>query len=442
LLTRESGVKPLSFEEFGSALTALARFESHPFVAVAVSGGPDSLALTVLADRWARATDGKICALTVDHRLRPESGAEIRRLTSWLSARSICHEVLVWSEEKPKTGIQEAARIARYRLLASWCREHGCLHLLTAHHRDDQIETHLIRGRAGSGRIGLAGMSAIREVVADCRVLRPLLAFPKDRLVAFLEAEGQPFISDPSNINPAFERSRLRRGEGAMPDATQPSELIAEIRRLGTWRAAHERDLSGALAQSLSLHPAGFAVFDPGIGRAIPSDLLERILNAVVATVGGARYPARRKGIARLSAWLGGTPRRAHTLGGCRFVHWRDRVLVMREHARAANPRRLAPGQRIIWDGRFEVILPAERSGPLTIGYLGPAGAAQLHRLGVQQGQRLMPRLLLPILPAAWDEEGVVSVSHLGYGRDPIAVVPRFFFRPVNPLTQAGFVVV
>src|SRR5262249_40875505 len=149
---------------------------------------------------------------TVDHRLRPESGAEVRRLTDWLSARNIRHEVLVWSGEKPKTGIQEAARIARYRLLADWCRDHGCLHLLTAHHRDDQIETHLIRRRAQRGPDGLAGMSAIREL-ADCRILRPLLAFPKDRLVAFLNAQGQPFIGDPSNANAAFERSRLRRGD-------------------------------------------------------------------------------------------------------------------------------------------------------------------------------------------------------------------------------------
>src|SRR5207248_5640066 len=97
------------------------------FLAVAVSGGADSLALAILADRWARERGGAICALTVDHRLRPESGDEIRRLRAWLSARGIRHEVLVWTGEKPRTGIQEAARLARYRLLGGWGGDPACL---------------------------------------------------------------------------------------------------------------------------------------------------------------------------------------------------------------------------------------------------------------------------------------------------------------------------
>ena len=178
LLTRGLTATPLSLGEFTASLASIARFESSPFLAVAVSGGPDSLALAILADRWARERGGQICALTVDHRLRPESADETRRLAAWLSARAIRHEVLVWAGEKPRTGIQEAARFARYRLLGGWCRDHACLHLLTGHHRDDQIETHLIRRRAHSGPDGLAGMSAIREL-ADCRLLRPLLGVAK-----------------------------------------------------------------------------------------------------------------------------------------------------------------------------------------------------------------------------------------------------------------------
>ena len=151
MLTGGLAATPLSLGEFTASLASIAQFESAPFLAVAVSGGPDSLALAILADRWARETGGQICALTVDHQLRPESGDETRRLAAWLSARAIRHEILVWTGEKPRTGIEEAARFARYRLLGGWCRDHACLHLLTGHHRDDQIETHLIRRRAHSG---------------------------------------------------------------------------------------------------------------------------------------------------------------------------------------------------------------------------------------------------------------------------------------------------
>jgi tRNA(Ile)-lysidine synthase len=202
----------LTLEELAAALAAIGGFESRPAVAVAVSGGPDSLALMLLADRWARRHGGVAWGLTVDHGLRPESAAETRVVAGWLAARNIPHETLTWDAAKPASGIQEAAREARYRLLAEWCRRRGVLHLLTAHHREDQAETYLIRRRAGSGPDGLAAMSAAREL-PGCRLVRPLLAVPRARLGALLAAEGQPFLSDPSNANPAFERSRLRQIE-------------------------------------------------------------------------------------------------------------------------------------------------------------------------------------------------------------------------------------
>ena len=161
---------PLTLSELDARLAAIGGFEARPLVAVAVSGGPDSMALMLLADRWARTHGGQAWGLTVDHGLRRESADEARTVASWLGARAIPHETLCWVGPKPTGGIQEVAREARYRLLTAWCRDHFCLHLLTAHHLEDQIETHLIRRHAGSGVDGLAGMSAVRELraVASC----------------------------------------------------------------------------------------------------------------------------------------------------------------------------------------------------------------------------------------------------------------------------------
>jgi tRNA(Ile)-lysidine synthase len=441
LLSFASPAEPLRFDEFAASLAALARFEPAPFLTVAVSGGPDSLALAILADRWARGRAGEICALTVDHRLRPESGAETRRLGTWLSARGIRHEVLVWSGEKPKTGIQEAARAARYRLLDSWCREHGCLHLLTGHHRDDQIETHLIRRRARSGADGLAGMSAIREL-SDCRVLRPLLGIARDRLVAFLQAENQPFIADPSNLDPAFERSRYRQGEASTEGGAGAADLASVIRALGTTRAAREHDANALLARRASVHPAGFAVLDPSVVSAASHELAARLVSAIATTIGGLSYTPRRERIARLREVLATAGPRGHTLGGCRFIRWRERVLVMRELGHAAQRTRLNPGDTMIWDRRFQIVLPPNVTGSFTIGYPGEAGVAQLRRLAPRPRQGWPPRLLLPVFPVIWDEDGIASVPHLGYRREQIGAVPRVVFRPANPLTQAGFAVV
>jgi tRNA(Ile)-lysidine synthase len=405
-----------------------------------VSGGPDSLALAILADRWTRERGGEFCALTVNHRLRPESGREVWRLHGWLSARVIRHEVLDWSGVKPKSRIQEEARAARYRLLADWCREHGCLHLLTAHHREDQVETHLIRRRARSGPDGLSGMPAIREL-GDCRLLRPLLGFPKDRLLALLGVEEQPFITDPSNRNPAFERSRFRGCDSVMPGVAEIPALVAEIRTLGALRAARERERNARLARGVSLHPAGFAILDPDVMRAMPHEMAEPALSALVAAIGGSVYPARRERIARLRDVLVLARRRGYTLGGCRFIWWRDRILVLRELARASNPARISPGESIFWDRRFNVRLPPYAATPMTIGYLGLAGVAPFNRLAVPARPSRLPRLLFPILPAVWDGDRIIAVPHLGYS-ERVGTLPQFQFRLVNPLTQAGFAVV
>ena len=440
MLSPGASAQPLCVAELAGALDRLTCFESAPFVAVAVSGGPDSLALAILADRWARSRRGEVCALSVDHRLRPESGAEIRRLGDWLSARKIRHEVLVWEGKKPATGIQEAAREARYRLLAQWCREHGCLHLLTAHHREDQAETHLIRRAAHSGDAGLAGMSAVRELDC-CRILRPLLGIPKARLAATLAAEGQPFITDPSNRDPAFARARLRAGATAAPDGDLAAVLDA-VGRLGRERRSRERARDALLARAVSVHPAGFAALDCAPLLAAPAEIAEQALSAIVAMLGGGLYPPRRRRVSRLLRVLAGDADGGYTLAGCRFVAWRGRYLVLRELAAAASPARISPGTSLVWDRRFEVALPATAAGPVTLDYLHEIGVAELDGRAPELPRTGLPLLVRPILPALWDEDGIAAVPHLGYRREGVCLLPELVFRPVKSLSDAGFAVV
>ncbi len=436
MLNRAASAPPLDRVEFAARLDHLALFETAPFVAVAVSGGPDSLALAILTDRWARQRGGHVCGLSVDHRLRPESRAELSRLAGWLASRSIRHEILVWEGEKPRTRIQETARAARYRLLAQWCSAAGCLHLLTAHHREDQVETHLLRRDAHSGPDGLAGMSAICES-DGCRILRPLLDVSKARLTATLAVENQPYLSDPSNRNPAFARTRLREdAPGADFDT-----LAGEIRRLGRERALRERARDALLARAAAVHPAGFAVLDPGSLLSATPDVAERALSTLVFALGGSRYPPRRRAVTRLLRVLGGGERGGSVLGGCRFVTWRDRVLVLRELAAAAAPVQVGPGAAILWDRRFEVAGDAE-TGVLTLDYLGRDGIDELHRRPSWSPRSPWPALIHPILPAFWDQKGLAAVPSLGYRREREILLPSLSFRPVNCSSHASFAVV
>src|SRR5712671_6862929 len=344
---------PLTLGELSTALAAIGGFEAQPLIAVAVSGGPDSPALTILADRWARERGGQLAALTVDHRLRPESAEEARILGGWLTSRGIAHHVLVWTGPKPASGIQEAAREARYRLLAGWCRERGCLHLMTAHHREDQAETYLIRRRARSGVDGLAGMSTVREL-DGCRLVRPLLGVTRARLAALLALQGQPFLRDPSNENPAYERSRLRL-EPDLLDSSGVDAAVTQSREHGRLRVEREHVLHGWLALHAMLHPAGFGMLDAIVLGASDPELAERALARIAASVGGASYRLRRIRVAGLRAGLSTAPERARTLGGCRFVPWRERILVLRELAAAEPPIRLEPRGSLLWDGRFRL---------------------------------------------------------------------------------------
>jgi tRNA(Ile)-lysidine synthase len=447
--------EPLTLGEFAAALAAIGGFEPSPLIAIGVSGGPDSLALMILADRWARARDGEALALTVDHRLRAESAAEAALVGRWLAARGIAHEVLVWHGQKPITGIQEAARTARYRLLAGWCAARGCLHLLTAHHREDQIETFLIRRRAGSGVDGLAGMSVIREL-PNARLLRPLLGVSRLRLAALLDAEGQEYLRDPSNTNPVFERVRVRLAMQSAGPAPRPAyvervagveqragegqqaTILNDIRTNAALRIARESALAALLARAVAVHPAGFALLDPAPILAA-GELGERALGRVAATIGGAAYPLRRERLGRLRAGLAGAPDRTRTLGGCRFVPWRGRILVLREIARAAPPARLDPGMPALWDRRFRASLPAEATRT-TLGCLGQDGVIELRRWKVAEANAL-PRLVYPTLPAFSDGEGLVAVPHLLYLRGQ-GRMPHLAFRPLAPLFGAGFTVV
>ena len=208
---------------------------------LAVSGGPDSTALLVLASRWANRLKRapKLTAVTVDHGLRPEAAREaaaVKRLSRMLG---VPHRTVHWRGRKPKTGLQEAAREARYRLLSEAALRAGSWHILTAHTLDDQAETVLFRLARGSGLTGLAGMASALPLPVGNEsaifLVRPLLRVPKQRLVATLEAAGIGYSEDPGNQDPRFTRPRLRAllphlaREGL--DARSLARLAARVRR-------------------------------------------------------------------------------------------------------------------------------------------------------------------------------------------------------------------
>ena len=201
-----------------SAITARAFSDimtQHPCggaLAVAVSGGADSMALFVLLHGWAETNARKVHVLTVDHGLRPESAAEAQQVKTFVATYPhATHQTLIWQGEKPQTKIQESARHARYDLMADYCEQNSIKDLFLAHHADDQLETILFRLAKGSGLDGLCGMRHIVAFDDTLTLHRPLLGMEKHALMATCAAHNAPIVHDPSNHNPAYARPRLRQ---------------------------------------------------------------------------------------------------------------------------------------------------------------------------------------------------------------------------------------
>ena len=213
-----------------------ADWKAAPALVLAVSGGPDSIALMWLAARWRRAIKRgpRLIAVTVDHGLRAEAAREARNVKRLAKTLELAHRTMRWSGAKPKTGLPAAARSARYRLLAQAARANGATHILTAHTRDDQAETLLMRMLRGSGIAGLAAMARESER-NGVRLARPFLQVSKSRLVATLEKAKLGFADDPTNRDTNFTRPRIRALMPALAaeggDARNLARLAARLAR-------------------------------------------------------------------------------------------------------------------------------------------------------------------------------------------------------------------
>ncbi|WP_028351330.1 tRNA lysidine(34) synthetase TilS [Bradyrhizobium murdochi] len=278
---------PISVQQ---AKELFAHWKVAPALVLAVSGGPDSLALMWLAARWRRALSRgpRLIAVTVDHGLRPEAAREARGVKRVARSLDLPHRTLRWTGAKPKTGLPAAAREARYRLLAKAARASGATHILTAHTRDDQAETLLMRMLRGSGIAGLAAMARESER-EGVWLARPLLDIPKSRLVATLDKAKIAFADDPTNRDVSFTRPRLRALMPALAEEGGDSRNLARLAsRLARANAAIEVLADGA-ERYLAVRDRDDATrfgFDAQAFAGLPEEIRLRLLKRAIDRVG------------------------------------------------------------------------------------------------------------------------------------------------------------
>lgn len=258
-------------------------------ILLAVSGGPDSSALLHAAATLPAGIP--VAVATIDHGLRPEAVTEAEDVGRTAASLGLAHAVLTWSGAKPTTGLQDAARAARYRLLSSHAATIGADLILTAHTRDDQAETVLMRLAAGSALAGLAGMRPERLLAPDLRLGRPFLGLDKAVLVAWCEARGIGFVRDPTNIDRRFARGRLRAAAGALAAEGLTNARLARLADRAARDEAALRQAAEAAMHTIILERKDETLRLDGAALAALADAVAlRCVDLAITRAGGAEH--------------------------------------------------------------------------------------------------------------------------------------------------------
>jgi tRNA(Ile)-lysidine synthase len=271
---------PLSSADIDALFVPFGRAKA---LLIAVSGGPDSTALLLMAADWAkRWGKTRIEAATVDHGLRAESADEAKSVAALCARLGVGHHILQWKGAKPTTRLQERAREARYRLLVDHAKAIGADALMTAHHADDQAETVLFRLLRGSGVSGLRGMDLITQR-DGMTIARPLMALKKRDLIVFAKARGTPFIDDPSNTDPRFARTRLRALLARLDEEGLNADALDRLAR----RARETEEALTELTNNVEAQVSSAGAIDARALFAAPIAIAQRILARRIAEAGG-----------------------------------------------------------------------------------------------------------------------------------------------------------
>ena len=369
-------------------------------LALAVSGGADSFALL----HASHARGLPVVALTVDHGLREGSAADACVVAAWCAERGVPHETLRWEGGKPQTGVQAAARAARYRLLCEACERLGLDRLATGHTMDDQAETVFMRLRRGAGR-GLAGMPPARKIASGpgepVDLLRPMLCVRRAEARAYAEEQGLPVRDDPGNDDEGFERVRVRAVLGALEEQ---GLLTAEaLARVAETQQTANREFLAAVTVQISQWWAVMGIdgtertewgkenadwiFSPPWEGEGPTDSEKRVVALLIGSVGsgspnvdwnGQRHLVIEGAIIERLSEEGGQGKRlwrarSQPLRSPRFAIYREPAALLgrADGTPGLAPVPAAPGSRHLFDRRFVVIVPENAASSLVLRPLG-----------------------------------------------------------------------
>lgn len=302
--------------------------------AVGVSGGADSLALIYLLILWAEKNKKKLVALTVNHGLREEAKEEAEYVAKLMSKAGIEHHILNWKGSKPKTGIEEAARIARYSLIEEFCKNNNIKHLMVAHHKMDQAETFLMRLQRGSGLDGLSSMSEVSSL-GSLQIIRPLLDITPNELKSYLKENNVDWREDISNYDEDFLRVKIRK---LIPYLDEKIGLSADriantAKVLGRTKDYVEKQVQNFIKNNVKFLDKNVAKISIALLKNQHDEIIFRVVSTLLKDVAEKSYIPRAADVQRLcdAVLEEGTDLKNRTLGGCEIINYQGNLWIIPE---------------------------------------------------------------------------------------------------------------
>ena len=381
-------------------------------IAIAVSGGSDSLALAILSKIYAKKYKFNIIAFTLDHKLRKESARETLYVQNIMKKLEIKHYSLVWSEKKPQTRIQEKARIMRYNILGDACIKYNCKYIFLGHHANDQVETFIIRLGAKSGLEGLGCMKEFSRILIDSgplEIVRPLLNYSKESLINICKINNLKWVEDPSNSDAKYLRSKTRKllvYKDMVEDFSRALKLF-EALSLNINSLVHKY-----ICNDIEFSNVGICRLNLNNFSFLPEPLQLRALTFVIKIIGGKKYPRRSKVMQNLLQNIKIKNKNIVTVGGSLVKISKDNIVFSRLLDNSIITSKLNKPSTL-WDRRFLVLNKTKRKN-ITIGPLGEKDYLSMIKLNKIEKPSINFNAI-KTLPAIRVLEQVVSIPHLLY---------------------------
>ena len=342
----------ISEDEFNSVINSNFTFEKNPHVGLSISGGPDSMALLLLIKEWIRRKSGKITVFHFDHKMRKNSSKEAKWLKKCVSNLGIKFYLLKWKRDEELALSMKNAREARYEKILELSKKLKVIHLMTAHHSNDNLETYYMRKKRNSSTLGLSSIPKIL-IKENLQIIRPLLSFSKERLINTCNFFNVKWIEDSSNLNMQYERPRVRKELG---DKTprQLTKIKKEFNKIKKSNEIMEKKIRNFFLNYLIFFEYGVFQIDKNKFLKCSKEIQIEILKKILTTSSGKIFPPRESSIINLIKSIQFNDYLRYTLHSCLLEIKSNTISVYRETANIREVKKIIPkGKPYLWDNRF-----------------------------------------------------------------------------------------